>query len=182
MHPLPLAAFAFWLLAFLALSVEAATQPDGVSEYVSREQRIAISFPRDWTLKPSTRNEVWLAAGELRSVPVGCFVRISTVPNLHLLKPDDYFARADEKAFMKLNSIGMPDVKVHLYDFSFLGGRKARRIIYSGTDDGTKVGNLVHQTLDGDRIITVICFTQQHRFQLIYPEMETITDSFRFLK
>jgi hypothetical protein len=83
---------------------------------------------------------------------------------------------------LKLNSIATPDIRVHLYDFSYLGGRRARRIIYSGTDEGVKVGNLVHQTLDGDRIVTVTCFTEQQRFQLIYNELEAVAASFRFLK
>lgn len=45
-----------------------------------------------------------------------------------------------------------------------------------------KVGNLVHQTLDGDRIVTVSCFTEQQRFQLIFNELGAVAASFRFLK
>ena len=175
----------FLAVAFLAVTtftVGAIAQIKQVREYVSREHRVAISFPSGWTLNPSVRNEVWLSAGEIRGVSAGCFVRVSAVPNLRLVKPDDYFAQADEKRFVKLNSITTPDIRVHLYDFSYLGGRRARRIIYSGTDEGVKVGNLVHQTLDGDRIITVTCFTDQHRFQLIYGELEAVPASFRFLK
>ena len=161
---------------------DAVAQTSGLREYVSREHRIAISFPRSWTTTPAARNEVWLASGRVRDAATGCFVRISTVPDLRLVKPDEYFAQTDEKAFVKLNSMSTPDIRVHLYDFAYLGGRKARRIIYSGTDNGLKLGNLVHQTLDGDRIVTVTCFSEQQNFQLVYDALDAVVASFRFLK
>lgn len=175
------------LLGIAAISVAlcagaAIASTNQLREYVSRDNKIAISFPVGWKLKPSVRNEVWLASGTIRGVSSGCFVRLSSVPNLRLVKPDDFFAQTDEKAFVKLNSIATPDIQVHLYDFSELGGKRARRIIYSGTDEGVKVGNLVHQTLDGNRIVTVTCFTEQQNFQLIYNELKAIPASFRFIK
>jgi len=151
-------------------------------EYVSRDNKIAISFPAGWKLKLSVRNEVWLASGTIRGVSSGCFVRLSSVSNLRFINLEEYFTQNDEKAFVKLSSIATPDIRVHLYDFSYLGDRRARRIIYSGTDEGIKVGNLVHQTLDGDRIVTVTCFTEQQNFQLIYNELKAIPASFRFIK
>ena len=171
-------------VVFLMVLCSAATlaQTKQTREYVSRDKKIAISFPVGWKLNPPVRNEIWLASGIVRDVSAGCFVRLSSVPNLRLVAPDDYFAQIDEKAFVKLNSIATPDIRVHLYDFSYLGGRKARRIIYSGTDGGIKVGNLVHQTLDGDRIVTVTCFSEQQNFQLIYNELEAVSASFRFIK
>lgn len=169
------------LIAFLVSATVTVEAGEATREYVSREHGIAISFPGSWTLSPSVRNEVWLASGDLRGVSAGCFVRVSSVPNLRLTKPDDFFAQMDENAFVKLNSITTPDIRVHLYDFSYLGRKKARRIIYSGTDEGLKVGNLVHQTLDRDRIFTVTCFTEQQRFNFVYGELEVIPASFRFL-
>jgi len=157
-------------------------QTKQVREYVSREHKIAISFPTSGKLDSPVRNEVWLASGTVKGISAGCFVRVSSVQNLRLVKPDDFFDKIDEKAFVKLNSIATPDIRIHLYDISHLGGRKARRIIYSGTDEGVKVGNLAHQTLDGDRIVTVTCFTEQKNFQLIYGELEAIPASFRFVK
>ena len=121
-------------------------------------------------------------SGQVRGVPVGCFVRVSIVRNLQLVEPEAYFRQTDEVGFGKLNSIATPDIRIHLFDFSYLGGRKARRIVYSGTDDGVKVGNLVHQTLDGNRIVTLTCFAEQQRFQLVYNELEAVAASLRFLK
>lgn len=160
----------------------ASAQSGEVREYVSYEHKIAITFPFGWELTPPVRNELWIAYGTLRGATAGCFVRHSTVDNLHLTKPEEYFAQTDEKAFVKLSSIAMPDIRVHLYDISFIGGRMARRVIYSGTDEGIKVANLMHQTLDGDRIITVVCFSKQNDFQLIFNELDTIHTSFRFIE
>jgi hypothetical protein len=161
---------------------DAVARPSGVREYVSREHRIAISFPRSWTLTPPVRNEIWLAYGRVRNAAVGCFVRVSTVPGLGLSGPDEFFAQTDEKAFVKLGSMSTPDMRVHLYDFAYLGDRKARRIIYSGTDAGVKAGHLVHQTLDGNRIVTVTCSAEQTAFQLVYDTFDEVVASFRFLK
>lgn len=173
------------ILLFATLYVSglglAQTQP-GVREYVRNDYKIAISFPTDWELLPAPRNEVWFAFGNLRGATASCFVRTSVVPNLRLVKPDDFFAQTDEKAFVKLGSMNQPDIRVHLYDFSYLGGRKARRIIYSGTDDGLKIGNLMHQTLDSDRIVTVTCFVELQNFQLVFKELSAIAGSFRFLR
>lgn len=151
-------------------------------EYISREHKIRVAFPASWTLNQPMRNEIWLASGAIRGILAGCFVRFSAIENLELVAPDAYFRQMDEKAFVKLNSIATPDIRVHLFNFSYLGDRKARRIIYSGTDDSVKVGNLVHQTLHGNRIITFTCFTEQKHFQFLYNELETVVASFRFLK
>lgn len=167
--------------AALGVGQSSAQQPP-VKEYLSRAHKISVAFPARWTLSPPVRNEVWLASGEIRGTPAGCFVRVSVVENLQLVEPEAYFRQTDENTFAKLSSIATPDIRVHLFDFSYLGGRKARRIIYSGTDEGVKVGNLVHQTLDGNRIVTLTCFTEQKRFQLVYNELEAIAASFRFVK
>lgn len=170
------------LMSALFCLSEAAAQQPPTKEYQSREHKIAIAFPLHWTLNPPVRNEVWLTSGQVRGVPVGCFVRVSIVRNLQLVEPEAYFRQTDEVGFGKLNSIATPDIRIHLFDFSYLGGRKARRIVYSGTDDGVKVGNLVHQTLDGNRIVTLTCFAEQQRFQLVYNELEAVAASLRFLK
>jgi hypothetical protein len=167
--------FAYGALVMLAVPSVAHAQQ--TREYMNSQHKIAISFPTSWELHPPVKNEIWLAYGNLRNAPAGCFVRASVVPNLQLVKPDDFFAKLDEKAFVKLNSISQPDIRVHLYDFSYLGGRKARRIIYSGTDDGAKIANLVHQTLDKDHILTVTCFVDAQSFQLVFNELSAIPDS-----
>lgn len=151
-------------------------------EYVSQEHRVAVSFPRSWELQPTKRNEVWIASGELRDVEAGCFVRVSIVPNLRLSTPEEFFAKTDEKAFEKLASIASPDVRVHLYDMAYLGGRKARRAIYSGTDEGIKTGSLMYQTLDADKVITVACFAEQKNFTHVYDQFDRIMSSFRFIR
>jgi hypothetical protein len=179
---LGLLAVAAAAVAHMVAVVVVANAQGSMREYMSSQHRIAISFPASWELQAPVRNEIWLSYGNLRNAPAGCFVRVSVVPGLRLVRPDDYFAQTDEQAFAKLNAIGQPDLRVHLYDFSYLGGRKARRIIYTGTDDGVKVANLVHQTIDSDRILTVTCFVEQQSFQLIYNELSAIPGSFRFLK
>jgi len=179
---LPTIVRAFASGPLVVLAVASVAHAQQTREYMNSQHKIAISFPAPWELHPPVRNEIWLAYGNLRNVPAGCFVRASVVPNLRLVKPDDYFAQIDEKAFVKLNSISQPDIRVHLYDFSYLGGRKARRVIYSGTDDGAKIANLVHQTLDNDHILTVTCFVDAQSFQLVFNELSAIPDSFRFLK
>src|SRR2546425_5597649 len=85
-------------------------QTKQVREYVSREHKIAISFPTSWKLDSPVRNEVWLASGTVKGISAGCFVRVSSVQNLRLVKPDDFFDKIDEKAFVKLNSIATPDI------------------------------------------------------------------------
>lgn len=173
-----LVAFALALNPIVGLQ---AKEPQ-TKEHISRAHGIAVSFPVAWSLSPPVRNEVWLAGGQLRNVAAGCFVRVSTVENLQFVESEVYFRQMDEKAFVKLNSMATPDIRIHLFDFSYLGGKKARRIIYSGTDDGVKVGNLSHQTLQGNQIFTLTCFSEQKNFQLVYGELDAIATSFRFLK
>ena len=109
-------------------------------------------------------------------------MRATKVPNLELLDFDELYSTMDEQAFMKFSTISFPDIKVHLYDFSYLGDRKARRMIYSGTENGKKMGYLVHQTVNGNKIITFACGTYQEYFTPIYNELDEIVDSFRFVK
>ena len=171
------------LLGFVLMagSDPAFAQSTRLKEYRSAEHKVSIGFPEGWTLQPPQRNEVWLASGDLRGGPAGCFVRMSKVGGLQLLTPDAYFRENDESKWVKLVSISTPDVKVHRFDFSLLGGKNARLIIYSGTDDGVKVGNLVHQTLDGSRILTLACFVEQRRFTTVYSDFDSIAASFKFL-
>ena len=88
----------------------------------------------------------------------------------------------DEKSFVKLNSIGMPDIKVHLYDMAYLSGRPARRVAYSGTDSEIKTASITYQALEGDRIVTVGCLSEAATFQLLFNDFESIITSFKFEK
>jgi hypothetical protein len=153
-----------------------------LKEHASTKYRVTVGFPAHWSLKPPPRNEIWFSVGEIRSNNAACFVRVSEVEHLHLLTPETFFAQMDEKAFIKLNSIGMPDIKVHLYDPAYLNGRKARRVAYSGTDSGIKTGTITYQALDGDRIFTVGCLSEASAFQLLFNDFEAVISSFRFLK
>ena len=153
-----------------------------LKEYVNEKYHVSVGFPAHWSLSEPIRNEIWLSVGELRGNNAACFVRVSEVEYLHLSTPEDHFAQMDEKAFVKLNSIGMPDLKVHLYDMAYLSGRKARRIAYSGTDSGIKTGTITYQALDGDRIFTVGCLSEASSFQLLYNDFEAVISSFRFRK
>jgi len=105
---------------------------------------------------------------------------MSEVENLRLSTPDSFFAQMDEKAWIKLASAGIPDVKAHLYDFAYLSGRKARRVVYSGTDAGGKIGSVFYQALDGDRIFTVGCLSEIGVFQMLFNDFEAVISSFRF--
>ncbi len=153
-----------------------------LKEYVSAKYRISIGFPSHWSLDTPFRNEIWLSVGELRGNKAGCLVRVSEVEHLRLITPEAFFAQMDEKAYIKLNSIGMPDIKVHLYDIAYLSDRKARRIVYSGTDSGIKTGTIAYQALDGDRIFTVSCLSETSTFQLLFNDFEAVISSFRFRK
>lgn len=151
-------------------------------EYISDKYHVSIGFPSHWSLDKPLRNEIWLSVGELRGTSAACFVRVSEVEHLRLSTPEEFFAQMDENAFMKLNSIGMPDINVHLYDMAYLGGRKARRVAYSGTDSGIRTGTITYQALDGDRIFTVGCLSEASAFQVLYNDFEAVISSFRFLK
>ncbi len=151
-----------------------------LKEYVNAKYRVSVGFPKHWLLDKPLRNEIWLSVGELRGYNAVCFVRESDVKNLQLSTPEEYFAQMDEKAFVKLNSIGMSDLNVHLYDMAHLSGRKARRIVYSGTDSGIKTGTIVYQTLDGDHIFTVGCLSEVSAFQLLFNDFEAVISSFCF--
>jgi hypothetical protein len=89
------------LLAALGDGHAGAQQPS-TKKYLSREHKIAIAFPASWMLNPPIRNEVWRASGQIRGVPVGCFVRVSVVENLRLVEPEAFFRQTDEHAFAKL--------------------------------------------------------------------------------
>lgn len=153
-----------------------------LKEHVNTEYRASIGFPAHWSLDTPLRNEIWLSVGELRGNNAACFVRVSEVEYLRHSTPEAIFAQMDEKEFVKLNSIGMPDIKVHLYDLAYLSGRKARRVAYSGTDSGIRTGSITYQTLDGDRIFTVGCLSEVNTFQLLFNDFEAVISSFRFRK
>lgn len=149
-------------------------------QYTSSEHRVQISFPVAWKLDRPLKNEIWLSVGELRGNGAACFVRVSSVESLRLSTPAEFFAKTDEKAFVKLNSMAMPDIKIHMYDMAYLGGRTARRAIYSGTDSGVRTGTVTYQTLDGDKIFTAGCVSESTTFQLLYNDFEAVLSSFRF--
>ncbi len=150
-------------------------------EHPVPSEGLAISFPAEWTPTTAVRNEVIFYIGYIGDVPAGCHVRISEIPNLELVDPDAFFAENDERAFKKLSTISMPDIVIHLYDFGYLGTRKARRMIYSGTDEGNKMGFLVYQTLNTNKIVTLTCISRQEYFALTYGELDQIAYSFRFI-
>lgn len=149
-------------------------------KHTSGIYKVSVGFPKNWALNPPLRNEIWLSVGELRGKNAACFVRMSEVENLRLSKPENFFAQMDEKAWIKLTSAGMPDVKTHLYDLAYLSGRKARRVVYSGTDSGVKIGSVFYQALDGDRIFTVGCLSEIGVFQTLFNDFEAVISSFRF--
>jgi len=172
------------LTAFISAFVNAQeiTYPGkpALKEHVSTKYRVSIGFPSYWSLDNPIRNEVWLSIGQLRGKGAACFVRVSEVEYLRLSDPEDFFGKNDEKAFIKLNSIGMPDIKVHLYEMGYLSGRKARKVAYSGSDSGIKTGTITYQVLDGDRIFTVGCLSEISTFQLLFNDFEAVISSFRF--
>ena len=177
-----LALFAVFAAAFA--NAQDVTYPGKprLKEYTSTKYRVSIGFPTRWSLDTPLRNEIWLSVGELRGNNAACFVRVSEVEHLQLSTPEAFFAKMDEKAFIKLNSISMPDIKVHLYDFAYLSGRKARRVAYSGTDSGIKTGTITYQALDGDRIFTAGCVSEISTFKLLSNDFAAIISSFRFRK
>lgn len=149
--------------------------------YVSKVYGISIGLPESWVLGAPIRNEIWLAHGELRGARAGCFVRMTEVQYSGLSKPEDLFASVDERKFVQLNSIAMPDIKVHVYDIAYLSGRKARRVVYTGTDSSVKTGAVSYQAVDEDRTFTFSCFSEASNFNLLYNDFEQIISSFRFL-
>ena len=150
-------------------------------QYTNSNLGMQVGFPADWKLDRPLKNEIWLAVGTLRGHGAACFVRLSAVEGLRLSEPETYFAQASERDFVKLNSIAMPDIRMHLFDMAYLGGRKARRAVYSGTDSGVKTGTVTYQTLDGHRIVTLGCVSEASTFQLLYNDFEAVAASFRFV-
>jgi len=141
---------------------------------------ISIGFPSTWEADTPLRNEILRSRGEIRGIAGICAVRVSAVDNLHLVTPDEFFSQTDEDAFIKLTSIGMPDIRVHLFDMAYLADRPSRRIIYSGTDSGIRTGTVIYQALDGDRIFTVLCVSEAASFYQVYNDFEMIISSFSF--
>ena len=150
-------------------------------EHPIPSEGVAISFPPDWTETSPDRNEIIYYVGLIREARAACFIRVSEVPGLEHDSLDNYLSAMSEDSWVKLNSITAPDIVVHLFDLAYLGNRRARRIIYSATDSGLKLGNLVYQTLNRDKIFTAACATRQEDFHLIYGELDKIIYSFRFL-
>lgn len=153
-----------------------------LEEHASAKYQVSVGFPSHWSLDTPLRNEIWLSVGEIRGNGAACFVRVSEVENLRLSTPEEFFAKIDEKSFIKRNSIGIPDINVHLYDMGYLNGRIARRTAYSGSDSGIKTGTITYQAIDGDRIFTVGCVSEASTFQLLFNDFETVISSFRFRK
>jgi hypothetical protein len=151
-----------------------------LEQFTNIEYGISIQFPEKWKIETPLRNEIWLAQGTVKNETGICFVRVTEVTDLQLSTPDEFFSQTDEVSFVKLTSMSMPDIKVHLFDIANLGGRKSRRIIYSGTDSGMKTGNVIYQVLDGDRIFTVGCLSELSVFNLVYNDFEAIISRFEF--
>ena len=149
-----------------------------LKRYADEYYGVSIDFPASWVTEAPERNEIWLSQGQVRNISGICFVRVSEVEGLHLVKPAEYFAQTDEAKFQKITSLSMPDIKVHLFDMAYLSDRPSRRIVYSGTDSGIKTGNVIYQTLDGDRIFTVGCLSEVGKFNLIYNDFEAVIASF----
>ena len=150
-------------------------------EYTNSNLGMQVGFPAEWKLDRPLKNEVWLAVGALRGHGAACFVRLSTVEGLRLSEPETYFSQTSERDFVKLNSVAMPDIRMHRFDMAYLGGKKARRAVYSGTDSGVKTGTVTYQTLDRDNIVTVGCASEAGTFQLLYNDFEAVVASFRFV-
>ncbi len=176
----------FVLLSFSVSSVAADTvtypgMPE-LTHYQNRNYGVSIQFPTSWkTDTQIIRNEIWISQGFINDAMAVCYVRVSEVKGLRLSTPEEFFSQTDEESFVKLTSMSMPDIKVHLFDMAYLGGRESRRIIYSGTDSGIKIGNLVYQTLDGDRIYSAVCSAEVSAFNQAYNAFEAIMSRFRFL-
>jgi len=125
-------------VSILVLFVQAAAQAQDVrfpgsvqlKTYTSKKYAVTIGLPESWVLDAPIRNEIWLAFGEIRGAWSGCFVRMSEVQYAGLSKPEELFASVDQKKFIEMNSVSMPDIKVHVYDIAYLSGRKARRVVY----------------------------------------------------
>lgn len=155
------------------------TMPE-LKQFTNIEYGVSIQFPSQWKTETPLRNELWLSQGPINDAIGICFVRVSEVTGLRLSTPDEFFSQTDEASFVKLTSMSMPDIKVRLFDMAYLGGRKSRRIIYSGTDSGIKTGNVIYQALDGDRIFTVGCLSELSAFHLVYNDFEVIISRFEF--
>ncbi|MEW8330100.1 MAG: hypothetical protein AB2692_04125 [Candidatus Thiodiazotropha sp.] len=173
------------LLLFLLIRSTGADQVSypnmpNLKRFSNEEYQVSIQFPSHWKTEAPLRNEIWLSQGKIDNSIGICFVRVSEVAGLRLSSPDEFFSQTDEESFVKLTSMSMPDLKVHLFDMAYLGGRKSRRIIYSGTDSGVKTGNVIYQALDGDRIFTVGCLSEFSAFNIVYNDFEAIISRFKF--
>lgn len=180
MTKLPMALL--FILLVRTAGADQVTYPNmpSLKQFSNEKYQVSIQFPSHWKTEAPLRNEIWLSQGAINNSIGICFVRVSEVVGLRLLTPDEFFSQTDEESFIKLTSMSMPDIKVHLFDIAYLGGRKSRRIIYSGTDSGIRTGNVIYQALDGDRIFTVGCLSELSAFNIVYNDFEVIISRFEF--
>ncbi len=149
--------------------------------YSSTKQGVRIAFPADWTVVGPTETDVWTAYGKLKGNFVGCFVRRAKVHGTEDATPEEFLARITEVDYAKLNSITIPDIKIHLFDVVLLGGLKARRVIYSGTEGQFKMGNLVHRTIHRGEAIVVGCQSFQSKFSMVANDFHAILSTFELI-
>lgn len=150
--------------------------------YSSTKHGVRIAFPADWTVVGPTETDVWTAYGKLKGNFVGCFVRRAKIHGTEGATPDDFLSRVTEADYAKLNSITIPDIKIHLFDVVLLGGLKARRVIYSGTEGQFQMGNVVHKTIHGGESIAVGCQSFQSKFSMVANDFHAIISTFEFIR
>ena len=151
-------------------------------QYKSSEYGVAIKFPKHWDLLESLRNEIWLATGTIRNETGFCFVRMTQVEYLEYSTIEEWLQVHDKNNFLDMFSDVIPELKVNRFDTAYLGGRKARRIIYSGIDESIKTKTVTYQTLDGNRIYTVSCASEITDFHMLYNDFEVVISSFLFTR
>lgn len=140
---------------------------------------VAIKYPTSWKPEYPIRNEKLFYAGQIRGVEAACLVRASEFEGLEYATPDEFVDSTTEELFRDMTSISVPDVQIHRFDKAYLTGQIARRILYSGTDEGHKTTTVSYQTLRGRQILTVSCLSLTMDFLSVYSDFEAIISSFQ---
>lgn len=149
--------------------------------FTSKEFGFSISYPSDWVPTTPLINEVWIAKA-VTGPKASCFVRISTVPDLQYVSVDKFLAAQTEEASLKLLAIGFQKPEMHVFDIAYMDKHKARRIIYSGIDEGISTTSYVLQTIVNNDVYTATCVSERKNFLLVFSQLDTILNSYKFLE
>ena len=136
----------------------------------------AFDFPEDWTRQPASGSVILLALSPEEDTADTFRESMNVVVE----------AYADGRDFDQYVAGSMLALSTALSNYSTvesdpteLGGRRAHRIVYSGTLDNTDLYNLVYLVDGGDRAWTITCSATPESFDRWVTTFDQIAETFR---